>query len=68
MKEIIMTVKDDGEISIETKGFKGKTCLKESQFLKDVLGSEISRELIPAYYEFNPETQASTKKYLNLCG
>ena len=34
MKEIIMEVNDDGDISIETKGFAGNSCIAESQFLK----------------------------------
>ena len=66
MKEIIMEVTNDGSITIETKGFKGKGCLKESAFLENVLGKELSRQLTPAYYEFDPND--SRKKHLNLCG
>ena len=65
MKEIIIDVSDDGEVQIETKGFKGKSCLMESEFLKDVLGKETSRQLTPAYYQEEKET---VKKYLSLCG
>lgn len=65
MKEIIVDISEEGEISIETKGFKGKSCVHESQFLKDVLGSEISQQLTPAYYQREKE---SVKKYLPLCG
>jgi stress-induced morphogen len=50
MKEIIVDIGDDGEVRIETKGFTGKSCLKESQFLKDMLGKEISSQLTPLYY------------------
>ena len=64
MKEIIIEISDDGEISIETKGFKGKTCIEEAKFLKDVLGTELSRKLTPAYYE----QEHNTKKHLQLCG
>ena len=38
MKQIIVEVSPDGEITIETRGFKGPACLKESKFLKDLLG------------------------------
>jgi hypothetical protein len=62
MKEIIMTVDENGEVSIETKGFKGKSCLKESEFLKNALGKTLFSQLTPAYYE------TETKKFLNLCG
>jgi hypothetical protein len=34
MKEIIVDISPEGEIKIETRGFKGKSCLKESQFLR----------------------------------
>ncbi|MEE8591624.1 MAG: DUF2997 domain-containing protein [Spirochaetia bacterium] len=65
MKEIIIDVSDDGEIRIETRGFKGKSCLAESEFLKDLLGKETSRQLTPAYYQ---EEKQTVKKYLPLCG
>jgi stress-induced morphogen len=41
MKEIVIDVSDDGQIQIETRGFAGKSCVEESQFIKDVLGSEL---------------------------
>lgn len=65
MKEIIIDVSDDGEVQIETRGFKGKSCLAESEFLKDLLGKETSRQLTPAYYQ---EEKQTVKKYLPLCG
>jgi hypothetical protein len=65
MKEILIEVSDDGEVRIETKGFKGKSCLAESEFLKYLLGKETSRQLTPAYYQEEKET---VKKYLPLCG
>jgi len=64
MKEIIIDVSDSGEISIETRGFSGKSCLKESKFIKDLLGREKSQLLTPAYYQ----GKQKTKKYLQLCG
>ncbi len=65
MKQIIIDVMDDGEIKIETKGFQGKSCIAESQFLKDLLGEEQSQQLVPAYYT---KTKTVVKKYLPLCG
>ena len=65
MKEIIVSISSEGEIKIETKGFKGKSCVEESQFLKDLLGKETSKQLTPAYYQQQNET---VKKYLPLCG
>jgi len=65
MKEIIVDISSSGEIKIETRGFKGKSCLAESQFIKDLLGKEIEKQLTPACYE---ENKTSVKKYLPLCG
>ena len=64
MKEIVIDISNDGEIRIETKGFKGKACLEESKFLKNLLGKETFQRLIPAYYN----TKKQVKKYLQLCG
>jgi hypothetical protein len=64
MKEIIIDVSADGEISIESRGFTGKACLEETKFLKDLLGKEIHQQLTPAYYQ----GKQKTKKYLQLCG
>lgn len=65
MKEIIIDILDDGEIKIETKGFKGKDCLKETEALKELLGEETARELKPTYYQRNG---VKTKRHLPLCG
>ena len=65
MKEIVIDVSDEGEIRIETRGFSGKSCIKESQFIKDVLGKENERELTPTYWQ---KAGIKIKKYLPLCG
>ena len=65
MKEIIVDISNDGEIKIETRGFTGKTCVTDAQFIKDLLGSETARQLTPAYWQDNKTT---IKKYLPLCG
>ena len=65
MKEIVIDVSDDGEIRIETKGFAGKSCITESQFIKDVLGKETESKLTPTYWQ---KANTTIKKYLPLCG
>lgn len=65
MKQIIIDVSDEGEIKIETRGFQGKACIEESEFLKKVLGHELLRQLTPAYYG---NQKVTVKKYLNICG
>ena len=64
MKEIVIDIAEDGEIQLETKGFTGKGCIEESQFLKDILGKETYQRLTPAYYG----KKTRVKKYLQLCG
>jgi hypothetical protein len=64
-QKIIVDILDDGEVKIETRGFKGPVCLAEAQFLKDILGEETQRKLTPMFYE----TQKTTiKKHISLCG
>ena len=65
MKSVIVDISDDGEVRVETKGFRGKSCLEESNFLKELLGKESFRQLTPAYYTTQKQ---KVKKYLNLCG
>jgi hypothetical protein len=65
MKEIVIDISEDGEIRLETKGFVGKACVEESQFLKDILGKETFKRLTPAYYS---TIKKKVKKYLQLCG
>jgi hypothetical protein len=64
MKEIVMDIDESGEIQLETRGFHGKACIEESQFLKDLLGKETYQRLTPAYYT----NRKRIKKYLQLCG
>ena len=45
MKTITISIDATGEVTLETSGFKGKTCLEASEFIKQVLGEEISREV-----------------------
>ena len=65
MKTIIVEIADDGEIRLETKGFTGKSCIEESQFIKDLIGEEIQRQLVPTYYQ---RGKTVIKKHLPLCG
>ena len=65
MKEIVIDISNNGEIQIETRGFKGKSCIQESGFMKKVLGKELSRSLTPTYWQ---ENDTIVKKHLPLCG
>lgn len=65
MKTIIVEITDEGEIHLETKGFVGKSCVEETQFIKDLIGEEIQRQLTPTYYQ---RGKTVIKKHLPLCG
>ncbi len=65
MKTIIVEITDDGEIRLETKGFVGKSCVEEAQFIKDLIGEEIQRQLVPTFYQ---RGKTVIKKHLPLCG
>ena len=65
MKKIIVDIFNDGEILIETRGFQGPVCLEESQFLKDILGKEISNQLTPM---FHIQKKQEVKMYIPICG
>ncbi len=64
-KTIDIEIKDTGEVVLETSGFKGPVCLEESQFVKDLLGEEVSRSLVPAYRQ---KAKKTVKRYTPLCG
>lgn len=64
-KQIVIDIAPDGEIQIETKGYTGKSCLEDSQFVKDLLGEETAVQLCPAYYQRGKET---IKNFIPLCG
>lgn len=65
MKKFIIDIFNDGEVLIETRGFKGPVCLEEAQFLKDILGKETAQQLSPMYYVKEKQT---VKKYIPICG
>jgi hypothetical protein len=65
MKQIIIDILDDGEIKLETRGFTGKTCMEETEFVKNILGNEITRQLTPSFYT---EGKEAVRVYLPLCG
>jgi len=67
VKSIVIDITNEGEVKIETKGFTGKACIEESQFLKDLLGHETARQLTPVYYSKANQKEV-TRKHLPLCG
>ena len=64
-KRIICDVLPDGEVKIQTEGYTGKSCIAETEFLKEALGEEISKQLTPAYFTTG---KVEIKKHLCICG
>jgi hypothetical protein len=65
MKQIIVDIDQNGEIQIITKGYTGVVCLEETQFLKDLLGKEIARELAAVACVHEDE---EAKQHIPICG
>ncbi|MHC4831509.1 MAG: DUF2997 domain-containing protein [Planctomycetota bacterium] len=49
--EIEITIDDDGNVSFEVKGVKGKKCLEITKDLEEALGMVKSREHTGDYYQ-----------------
>jgi hypothetical protein len=64
-KTIIIDIDETGEVRLETRGYSGPECVEDSQFIKDVLGTETSQQLCARYYEKQGQT---VKKFEPLCG
>ena len=49
-KEIIIDIDDEGTVEVKTHGFKGKACIKASEFIEQALGSVLSTKKTGEYY------------------
>jgi hypothetical protein len=63
-KTINIFVDTKGEIKIETNGFVGEGCVKDSEFVKKALGQEMHRELKQVYFMQGEQEKA----FIPLCG
>ena len=59
LKEMIVTIMPDGEIKIETKGFTGKACVKETEAIKALLGEKALKLL--GYFIIHPRANPVEK-------
>lgn len=48
--EIHVSISPDGQVTIETRGLKGATCLTETEALEKTLGKVLSRQKTPDAY------------------
>ncbi len=61
MKEIIVTIGQDAVVRIETKGFKGTECLKETMALEKALGVTTHDTKTREFLQENKETHRATQ-------
>jgi hypothetical protein len=62
MKEIILTFNSDGTVTKETKGFTGKSCVKETEFIEKALGAKPGKRRFKSeYYEQEVEQKQRLK-------
>ena len=51
-KELEITISPSGEVSVQVKCIPGQSCVEETKFLEDALGSEVKdRQLTAEYYQ-----------------
>lgn len=50
MKEMVVTIDKNGNVSIDTKGFVGTDCDTETKKMVDELGTVLNKDRKPEYY------------------
>ena len=48
------SIRQDGLVSVETSGMTGSQCLEVTKGVEEELGTVLTREFSPAYYETEP--------------
>jgi hypothetical protein len=60
--EIELLFTPDGEVRLETRGLKGKTCLAETESLERALGNVKDRQKTSEYYQQPAATKGTTRQ------
>ncbi len=60
--EIEVVFAPDGQVSLKTRGLKGKTCLEETEALERALGRVTSREKTSEYYQQPSAAKGTTRQ------
>ncbi len=60
--EIELLFTPDGEVRLETRGLKGKTCLAETESLERALGTVKERQKTSEYYQQPATTAGKTRQ------
>ena len=48
------SIRQDGVVSVETSGMTGSQCLEVTKGVEEQLGTVLTREFSPAFYESEP--------------
>jgi hypothetical protein len=60
--EIEIVFSPEGEVRLETRGLKGKTCLEETAALEKALGTVTGRTKTSEYYQQPATTKGTTRQ------
>ncbi len=60
--EIDFTIDDDGNVSFEVKGVKGKKCLEITKEIEEALGVVVNREHTGEYYQQEVELKSHVEQ------
>lgn len=60
--EIELVFTPDGQVRLETRGLKGKTCLDETEALEKALGKVESRTRTAEFYQQPTATRGTTRQ------
>ncbi len=59
--EFDITITSTGKVKVEVKGVKGKRCVQLADLIKEIVGREDERHLLPEYYEQEGAVRIFTK-------
>jgi len=57
VKTIVITIAPNGETTIETKGYAGRSCKDGSKFVEDALGVKTGEKLTAEYHKAENKQQ-----------
>jgi len=58
-KFIIITIKPDGQATVETQGFTGDSCQLASKLIEEALGNRMSEQLTAEFHQSSQAQQSS---------
>jgi len=64
-EELEIVISPTGQITVKTKGIKGKACLDVTNAIVALLGRESSRELTAEFYENQVEVRSEVQQKLS---